>query len=270
MVAGMIDLANDLGLDAIEVGDVLGTYMEATDRGYLSDTPHTPGLAFGDAEGMVAMIRRIAHREGVGDLLADGIVAVAAAAGHPEIGMHCKGQGLPAYDPRGLKGMGIGYATSNRGACHLRAYTPAAELGLIPLKSDPLAWEGKGKLAKLLQDLLAFSDSLDLCKFSAFAQNADHYAAQYAAMVGVEFTAEDVLKAGERIYNLERYYNNLAGFGAGSDRLPERYTSEPSTMPGSMGQVCELDRMLAEYYAERGWEDGVVPEPKLRELGILD
>jgi len=270
MVAGMIDLANDLGLDAIEVGDVLGTYMEATERGYLSDTPHTPGLAFGDAEGMVAMIRRIAHREGVGDLLADGIVAVAAAAGHPEIGMHCKGQGLPAYDPRGLKGMGIGYATSNRGACHLRAYTPAAELGLIPLKSDPLAWEGKGKLAKLLQDLLAFSDSLDLCKFSAFAQNADHYAAQYAAMVGVEFTAEDVLKAGERIYNLERYYNNLAGFGAGSDRLPERYTSEPSTMPGSMGQVCELDSMLAEYYAERGWEDGVVPEPKLKELGILD
>jgi aldehyde:ferredoxin oxidoreductase len=217
---------------------------------------------------MVETVRKVALREGIGDVLANGIAPTAEHFGHPEIGMHVKNQGLPAYDPRGLKGMGIAYATSNRGACHLRAYTPASELGLIPMKTDPLAWEGKGELTKLLQDLHAFSDSLDLCKFSAFAMGADEYAAQYTAMTGVEITADDVLTAGERIYNLERWYNNQAGFGEGSDTLPARYTTEPSKEKGSEGQVCELDKMLEEYYRARGWVDGVVPNGKLKELEI--
>jgi aldehyde:ferredoxin oxidoreductase len=165
--------------------------------------------------------------------------------------------------------MGLGYATSNRGACHLRGYSPASELRLIPLHTDPLAWKGKGELLKLLQDLHAFSDSLDLCKFSAFAEGADEYAAQYAAMTGIPFTADDVLRAGERIYNLERYYNNLVGFREGSDYLPERFLREPSTAPGSKGHVCELDLMLEEYYKARGWVNGVVPEAKLKELEII-
>ena len=219
---------------------------------------------------VVEFSKKVAYREGIGEVLADGCDAVAAKFGHPEIAMTVKGQGIPAYDPRGLKGMGIGYATSNRGACHLRAYTPASELGLIPLKTDPLEWKGKGELTKLFQDLFAFSDSLDLCKFSSFAEGADEYAAQYAAFVGLdEFTADDVLEAGERIYNLERHYNNLAGLGEGSDYLPERFLKEPSTMPGSEGHVCELALMLDEYYAARGWENGVVPESKLRELEVL-
>ena len=175
---------------------------------------------------------------------------------------------MPAYDPRGLKGMGIAYATSNRGACHLRAYTPASELGVVPLRSDPLEWKGKGELTKLLQDLHAFSDSLDLCKFSAFAEGAEEYAAQYGAMLGIPFTVEDVLETGERIYNLERHYNNLAGFGTGSDDLPKRYLEEKSTMPGSEGHVCELNEMLDEYYTARGWENGVVPQAKLDQLSI--
>ena len=265
-VAGLIDRANDYGFDAIEIGDVLGTYMEATARGY---TDGAGGLEWGDTEGMAEAVRKIVFREGIGDVLANGVRATAERFGHPEIGMHCKGQGIPAYDPRGMKGMGIGYATSNRGACHLRAYTPASELGLIPDRSDPLEWKGKGELCKVFQDLHAFSDSLDLCKFSAFAEGPEEYAAQYAAMVGVEFTVDDVLRTGERIYNLERHYNNLAGFGEGSDTLPARFLEEPSTMPGSEGHVCELDKMLEEYYAARGWENGVVPEAKLRELAVL-
>lgn len=265
-VAGLIDRANDHGFDAIEIGDVLGTFMEATARGY---TDGAAGLEWGDTEGMAEAVRKIVFREGIGDVLANGVRATAEHFGHPEIGMHCKGQGIPAYDPRGMKGMGIGYATSNRGACHLRAYTPASELGLIPDRSDPLEWKGKGELCKVFQDLHAFSDSLDLCKFSAFAEGPEEYAAQYAAMVGVEFTVDDVLRTGERIYNLERHYNNLAGFGEGSDTLPARYLEEPSTMPGSEGHVCELDKMLEEYYAARGWENGVVPEAKLRELAVL-
>jgi aldehyde:ferredoxin oxidoreductase len=218
---------------------------------------------------MVDTIRKVAFREGIGDVLANGIAPTAEHFGHPEIGMHVKNQGLPAYDPRGMKGMGIAYATSNRGACHLRAYTPASELGLISGKTDPLAWKGKGELTKLFQDLHAFSDSMDLCKFSAFAMGAEEYAAQYSAMVGVPFTQEDVLTTGERIYNLERHYNNLAGFGEGSDTLPQRYTAEASKHKGSTGHVCELEPMLEEYYTARGWENGVVPEGKLKELKVL-
>ena len=263
-IAKIIDLCNDLGMDPIELGNALSMYMEATEKGWVQGD----GLAWGDAAAMVDMTVRIAVREGDGDLLAEGPALAAAKLGHPEIAMAVKGQAFPAYDPRGLKGMGIAYATSNRGACHLRAYTPAAELGVIPLQADPLEWKGKGELTRVLQDLHAFSDSLDLCKFSAFAQEASHYADQYAAALGVEFSVEEVMAAGERIYNLERHYNNLAGFREGSDTLPERLTSEPSTMPGSEGQVCELEPMLDEYYRARGWQEGVVPESKLRELEI--
>jgi aldehyde:ferredoxin oxidoreductase len=267
-VAYIIDLANDYGFDAIEIGQALATYMEASQRGY---TNGDGKLDWGDGQGMVETARKIAFREGVGDKLAEGPARAAEAWGHPEISMSVKGQSIPAYDPRGLKGMGIAYATSNRGACHLRAYTPAAELGITPfgsVKVDPLAWEGKGALTKLFQDLHAVSDSLDLCKFSAFAEGIDEYTAQFNAVTGLDYSSDDLLKCGERIYNLERLFNNKAGFAEGSDYLPKRFTDEPSTMPGSEGHVSELPQMLEEYYKERGWQNGVVPEAKLKELGI--
>jgi aldehyde:ferredoxin oxidoreductase len=269
LVAKMIDLANNYGFDAIEMGHPISIWMEASEKGYTKDEGK---LEWGDPDGMTRAAEMIGMREGFGDVMAEGSNATASYFGHPELAMTCKGQGIPAYDPRGIKGEGLGYATSNRGACHLRAYTPAAELGVMPfnsLKVDPLAWKGKGELVMIFQDVHAFSDSMDLCKFSAFAMGADEYAQQYSAMVGVPFTADDVLKAGERIYNLERYYNNLNGFGEGSDALPKRFTDEPSTMPGSEGHVCELDDMLAEYYEKRGWDNGVVPEAKLKELEIV-
>jgi aldehyde:ferredoxin oxidoreductase len=268
-VAKMIDLANDYGVDAIELGHPISVWMEASQRGY---TNGDGKLEWGDPMGMTEAVRMIAMREGLGNVLADGTDATAKHFGHPELAMTVKGQAIPAYDPRGLKGMGIGYATSNRGACHLRAYTPAAELGVMPfgsLKVDPLEWKGKGELAMIFQNVHAFSDSMDICKFSAFAEGADEYAAQYSAMVGVPFTADDVLKTGERIYNLERYYNNLNGFREGSDSLPKRFLEEPSDQPGSKGHVCELEKMLEEYYEKRGWKNGVVPEAKLKELGII-
>jgi aldehyde:ferredoxin oxidoreductase len=268
LVAKMIDLANDYGFDAIEVGHPLSVWMEASEKGY---TNGDGKLAWGDAEGMTKAAAMIAKRQGLGNVLADGANATAKHFGHPELAMTAKGQGIPAYDPRGLKGMGLGYATSNRGACHLRAYTPAAEIGVMPygsLKVDPLEWKGKGGLVKAFQDIHAFSDSMDLCKFSAFAMGADEYAQQYSAMVGIPFTTDDVLKTGERIYNLERYYNNLNGFREGSDSLPKRFLEEASDQPGSKGHVCELDKMLVEYYEARGWKDGVVPDSKLKELGI--
>lgn len=268
-IAYIIDQCNDLGMDPIELGNVLACYMEATERGYSGEDK----LEWGDTMAMVETTKIIASRQGVGDKLAEGTARAAEAFGHPELGMTVKGQAIPAYDPRGMKGMGVAYATSNRGACHLRAYDAAAELGVMPfgsLKVDPLEWKGKGELTKIFQDVHAVSDSLDLCKFSAFAEGMDEYTEQFNAVTGLEFTAEVLLECGERIYNLERYYNNLAGFGEGSDYLPKRFTDEPSTMPGSKGHVCELDQMLEEYYSVRGWDKGIVPESKLRELGIVD
>ena len=258
-IAKLIDQCNDLGLDPIELGNAISVYMEATERGWVEGE----GLAWGDAIGMVALTEAIAKREGDGDLLAEGPARAAAGLGHPEIAMAVKGQAVPAYDPRGMKGMGLGYATSNRGACHLRGYVAAAELGVVPIEADPLAWQGKGELMKVFQDLHAFGDSMDLCKFSAFAQGAEDYAKQYSAAMGRPMTADDVMEAGERVYNLERYYNNLAGFGAGSDTLPRRFLDEPSDAGGSKGHVCELDEMLEEYYSVREWKDGVVPDSKL-------
>ncbi len=197
-------------------GNAIAVLMEATEKGYYQGPD---GIRFGDKEGEVRVLEAIAHRKGVGDMLAEGPARFAKAIGHPEIALEVKGQSIPAYDPRGLKGMGIAYATSNRGACHLRAYTPASEILGVPYKTDPLAWEGKGKLTKLFQDLSAFTDSLDLCKFSQFAEGPEEYAKQLAAYWGRPVTPEEILRIGERIYNLERYYNNLAGWAEGSDYL---------------------------------------------------
>jgi aldehyde:ferredoxin oxidoreductase len=260
----LIDLCNDYGIDAIDMGNVLAMTMEASEKELIRER-----VNWGDVDKMVELIHKTAKREGIGDTLANGIEPAAKAFGDPSIAMSVKGQSVPAYDPRGLKGMGLAYATSNRGACHLRGYTTASEIVGVPEKTDPLAWRGKGKLLKLFQDFQALSDSLGVCKFSTFAENPDHYAAQYAAVVGLPMDADAILTIGERIYNLERHYNNLAGFGEGADVLPARFLNEPSQSPASKGHVCELNEMLEEYYEARGWVKGVVPEAKLKALGII-
>ena len=266
-IAHLIDRCNDLGLDTIETGNALSLAMEATERGVLKE-----GIAWADTDAMADLVGAIAAREGLGADLAEGPSRAAAKWGVPQLSMSVKGMSIPAYDPRGIKGMGIGYATSNRGACHLRGYTPAAEVvgwvlgqqGMV----DPLAWEGKAQLVATFQNVYGFTDSMDVCKFSTFAEPLDVFAAQFATYTGRQFGVDDLLKAGERVYNLERYYNNLHGLGAGSDSLPDRFLKEPGSGPASQS-VCELDKMLAEYYAVRGWQDGVVPEAKLRELEII-
>jgi aldehyde:ferredoxin oxidoreductase len=269
-VAKLIDLCNDFGVDAIEAGNALSTYMEASEKDL---TMGDEKLDWGDIHGMVDLLIKIALRQGVGDKIAEGPARYAKMIEHPEISMSVKGQSIPAYDPRGIKGMGLGYATSNRGACHLRGYTPAAEvvgnvLGPSTV-SDPLEWKGKAEMNVIFQNVHAVTDCMDMCKFGTFSESLDSYAAQYEAMTGIPADAALLLKVGERVYNLERYYNNLAGLGEGSDTLPKRFTEEASTEPGSKGQVCELAEMLPEYYKIRGWENGVVPEAKLKELEII-
>ncbi|MEH7546462.1 aldehyde ferredoxin oxidoreductase family protein [Neobacillus vireti] len=264
-ISYLIDRCNEYGLDTIELGHCFSVTMEAFEKGIITEE-----LIWGDADSMIELTRKIALREGFGGILAEGPARATAAWGAPELSMSVKGQSIPAYDPRGIQGIGLGYATSNRGACHLRGYTVASEIAGIPEPTDRLKPEGKGELLKIFQDMLAFSDSMNICKFSSFSENAEHYAEQYSTMTGIPMTADDVMKAGERIYNLERYYNNLAGFNTREDDfLPKRFTEEPAS-GNSAGHVSRMDIMLEEYYQVRGWKDGLVPEQKLRELGIID
>jgi len=263
VIAYIINLANDYGVDTIELGNCLSIAMEASQLGLVKDN-----VEWGNPDMMIDLVHKIGRREGIGDVLAEGGWRAAKAFGNEGIANQVKGQCIAAYDPRGLQGMGIGFATSNRGACHLRGYTPASEVLGIPEKTDPLAWEGKGKLLKIFQDLHAISDSFDICKFNAFSEGINEYVAQYVAMTGVDTDTDGLMRVGERIYNLERYYNNLIGFAGKDDSLPERFLKIPGSGPAS-GHVCELGKMKKEYYEARGWDDGVVPENKLRELGII-
>jgi len=263
-ISYLINMCNEYGIDTIELGNTLSCMMEAVEQG-LVDEP----FAWGDADRMIELTEMLVFRRGIGDVLAEGTARAAKKFGNADLAMVVKGQAIPAYDPRGIQGIGLGYATSNRGACHLRGYTVASEIAGIPEPTDRLKPEGKGELLKIFQDLFAFSDSLDICKFSSFSENAENYAEQYSAMTGVQITADDVLKIGERIYNLERHYNNLAGFNKREDDfLPKRFTEEAGT-GNSAGHVSQLDIMLDEYYQVRGWIDGVVPEGKLKELEIV-
>jgi aldehyde:ferredoxin oxidoreductase len=270
-IAVMIDRCNDYGMDTIDSGNIMAFAMEATEKGYL---PEGEGLNWGDSDQMIDMLEKIATRESyLGDLLAKGQQNAAEEIGAHDCRLDVKGQSIPAYDPRGLKGMGIGYATSNRGACHLRAYTPSAEILGIPEQLDPIEWEGKGELTVLFQDLHAISDSFDICKFNAYAEGLEEYVKQYNGMTGRNVTEDDLITAGKRIYTLERYYNNLAGFDGDDDDLPSQFVEgHKDAVPAqgsNEGELCELDQMKEEYYDERGWVDGIVPDERLDELDIV-
>src|SRR6056297_2003011 len=150
-IAAMIDRCNDVGIDTIDTGNTMAMAMEATEEGRLDE-----GLDWGDSETMLDMIERIGHREDdLADLLAEGSKRAAEDLGDGEMSLDVKGQTMAAYDPRSMKGMAIGYATSNRGACDLRGYTPSAEILGIPEKVEPTEWEGKGELCATFQDMHA-------------------------------------------------------------------------------------------------------------------
>jgi aldehyde:ferredoxin oxidoreductase len=270
-IAVMIDQCNAYGMDTIETGNMIAMAMEMSEEGKLDDLDDS--VDWGDVEHMVDLIEDIAH--------ADGELATHLGGGSNHLveefdagsnSLAVKGQTIPAYDPRCMKGMAIAYATSNRGACHLRAYTPSAEILGLPEKVDPYEWQGKGPLAATFQDLHAISDSFDICKFNAFAEGIEEYVMQYNGMTGLDVSEEELMETGERIWTLERYYNNLAGFDGADDSLPGRFVEgHEEAIPGqggSEGELAELDEMKAEYYEHRGWVDGVVPDEKLDDLGI--
>lgn len=259
----MNHLCNRFGLDTISLGDTLAIAMEATQRGLIEG-----GISFGDTDRMIELIEDITHQRDLGKTLALGEGRAAEKLDAPNLAMTVKGMGIPAYDPRAIKGIGLNYATSNRGACHLRGYTISSEMLGIPTQTDRLAYEGKAELVIAFQDLTAAIDSLDCCLFSSFALSAKEYANLLSGMTGWQIDEDELMKIGERIYNLERRYNNLAGFSGKDDTLPRRFLEEPLPSGPSAGEVCDLPSMLAEYYERRGWNDGVVPEEKLKRLSI--
>ncbi|QSG11507.1 Aldehyde:ferredoxin oxidoreductase [Halapricum desulfuricans] len=268
VTAVLIDRCNKYGIDAIESGNMLAMAMEMTEKGQVED-----GIDWGDHDAMYEMLRKIAEREGeLADALAEGAAGAAERFDAEDSRLDVKNQTIPAYDPRSMKGMAIGYATSNRGACHLRGYTPAAEILGIPEAVDPADPEGKGELQVTFQDLHAISDSFDICKFNAFAEGIEEYVLQYNGMTGRDVSEEDLIEAGKRIYTLERYYNNLVGFDGDDDSLPDRFIEgSEDAIPGmgaAEGQLAELDQLKDEYYEARQWVDGVVPDERLDELDI--
>jgi aldehyde:ferredoxin oxidoreductase len=183
--------------------------------------------------------------------------------------MTVKGQEFPAYDPRGIQGMGLAYATSNRGACHLRGYTVASEVLGIPEKTDPLVTEGKAGLVKAFQDATAAVDSSGLCLFTTFAWSLEDIAPQVDAACEGAWNAERMLELGERVWNMERDFNLRAGLTAADDTLPKRLLKEAARSGPAEGRVNDLDKMLPEYYALRGWSEAGVPTDATRQrLGL--
>ncbi|GLI47461.1 aldehyde ferredoxin oxidoreductase family protein [Methanoculleus bourgensis] len=257
-------LANDLGLDTISTGATIACAMELSEKGYIDEE-----IRFGDAEQMVSLVRRIGYREGIGDELAEGSFRFARRHGHPELSMSVKRQELPAYDPRGLQGHGLAYATSVRGGDHVYGYMIAPEVLGSPEKLDPYSSVGKAEWTKTFQDLTAFIDSSGACLFTSFPLGAADYGAVVAAVTGYDINADEVLRIGERIWNMQRVFNLRAGCTREDDTLPPRLLKEPLTEGAPKGRVWEREPLLDEYYSVRGWDREGRPTPeKLRDLGI--
>jgi aldehyde:ferredoxin oxidoreductase len=258
-------LCNRMGLDIISTGGTLACAMELAQRG-IADA----GIGFGQADRLLGAIEAIARRSGAGDALAEGARRYAEANGAGEYAMHVKGMELPGYDPRGVQGQGLGYATSNRGGCHLRGgFLVAPEVLGVPRMIRREVAAGKGGYAVLLQNAGAAIDSLIVCRFATFAMSETVLARLLSAVTGVEYTPEDLMRAGERTYNLERLFNVREGFRARDDNLPRRLLEEPVKEGPAKGQVSRLPDVLQEYYRFRGWDDEGVPrKEKLAELGI--
>jgi aldehyde:ferredoxin oxidoreductase len=263
-------LCNEDGYDPISFGATVAAAMELFEMGAIT-TEQTGGmeLRFGSAEALTWAAECVATGEGFGKDLGLGSKRLCEKYGHPELSMTVKGQEFPAYDPRGVQGMGLGYATSNRGACHLRGYTISSEIFGVPVKTDPLSTEGKPELVKTFQDVTAAVDSSGLCTFTSFAWTLEDIAPQIDAACEGGWSAEKMIETGERIWNLERQFNLDAGLTAADDTLPDRLLKDAAKTGPAKGKVCELGKMLPEYYAVRGWTaDGVPTAETLQRLAL--
>jgi aldehyde:ferredoxin oxidoreductase len=263
-------LCNELGMDPISYGSTLACAMELFEAGLLTlkDTEGVD-LSFGNADVMVDMTIKTGLREGIGNKLALGSYRLANMYGHPEFSMTVKKQEIPAYDPRGVQGIGLEYATCTRGGCHVKGYTIAVEVLGNGVKLDPRVIEGKPAIVKLFQDLTAAVDASGGCIFGTFGMTGENYAQMLTALTGITYTTEDYIKAGERIWNIEKLFNLKAGFAANDDVLPERMIKSPIKTGPAKGLVSRVPEMLPEYYKVRGWDEkGVPTKDRLKDLQL--
>jgi len=263
-------ICNEDGMDPISFGSTVAAAMELYEMGVLTKG-HTGGidLRFGSAEALTTITELTARGEGFGRDVGLGSRRLCEKYGHPELSMTVKSQEFPAYDPRGVQGMGLTYATSNRGACHLRSYTVSSEILGIPSKTDPLSTEGKPELVKAFQDATAVFDSSGLCVFTSFAWTLEDVAPQLQAACAGDWSVEKLFEMGERVWNLERKFNLEAGITAADDTLPPRLLNEPAQTGPAKGLANKLGEMLPKYYEVRGWSaDGVPTEQTLSRLAL--
>ncbi|MEY8879347.1 MAG: aldehyde ferredoxin oxidoreductase C-terminal domain-containing protein, partial [Leptothrix sp. (in: b-proteobacteria)] len=262
-------LCNEQGFDPISFGATVGAVMELYEMGVLTQEQLGIDAKFGDAKALAYFAEITARGEGFGKEIGQGSARLTKKYGHPDLSMSVKGQEFPAYDSRGIQGMGLTYATSNRGACHLRSYTVASEVLGIPVKTDPLTADGKPELVMAFQDATAAFDAAGICIFTSFAWGLADVQPQVAAACGDEFTLENLNQIGERIWNMERDFNNRAGFTAKDDTLPKRLLTEPAKTGPAKGLVNKLPEMLPKYYDIRGWDADGQLKPATRErLGL--
>jgi aldehyde:ferredoxin oxidoreductase len=263
-------LCNEYGLDTIGTGATVACAMDLFEQGIIP-AADTGGIAlsFGNSRGMVEIVRMTAQGEGFGNKIAMGSYRLAESYGHPEYSMSVKKQEMPAYDPRTLQGMGLTYATSNRGGCHVRGYLTAVEILGNPVKIDNLTTEGKAQWDVIFQNLAAAIDSSGMCLFATFGLGGEDLAELLTAATGIRYTVDDYMKTGDRVWNLERLFNVKAGFSSKDDTLPPRMLQEPIPAGPAKGYTSGLDRMLPEYYSLRGWDPAGVPtKQKLDSLGL--
>ena len=257
-------LMNEHGMDPISFGVTLAAAMELFEMGIitLEDTDNVP-LNFGNAEALTIMAEKTGKQEGFGKILGLGSKRLCAKYGHPELSMSVKGQEFAGYDSRALPGMGLGYATSNRGACHLKHDVFAEDM------ADQSA-SGKAAPCKTSQDAIATIDSTGLCLFTSGSWDMADFAEQIDAACEGDWTVERLEKTGERIWNIERQFNLAAGLSRADDTLPPRLLNDPAPSGTAKGRVCELTTMLDEYYELRGWDaDGKPRTETLARLNLL-
>jgi len=273
-----MELCNYYGLDSLSTGNIVGFAMDCYEHGILTKKD-TDGLEleFGNAEAMVELVHKIGKREGIGDILAEGVKRAAEKIGKgaEKYANHIKGLEMTGYDIRGLKTAAIGYAVSFRGADHNRhgAYGLDLKGTVDRFKVE----KGRSKLVIDLENLYTIIDSLIVCKFSrgTYYEGFKDLARYYTLVTGIEMTPEELELTGERINNLGRLFNIREGFTRKDDHLPPKVMSTPipddTVSKGSYITQEELDLMLDDYYATRGWtKEGVPTLEKLKELGLED
>jgi len=260
-------LCNEEGIDPISFGATVGAVMELYGMGVLTKEQIGIEAPFGSARALAFLAEETVNGRGFGKEIGQGSKRLTAKYGHPELSMSSKGQEFPAYDSRAIQGIGLAYATSNRGGCHLRGYTIASEVLGIPVKTDPAESQGKPELVKAFQDATAAFDSAGVCIFTTFAWGLQDLSPQISAACGDQYTIEELAKIGERIWNMEREFNNRAGFTNKDDSLPARLTSvEGACKTGPMkGKFNELATMLPKYYEARGWDSEGRPTAATKE-----